>query len=260
MNRSTIFAVITAILALSYTACGPEPALPEDNTPKERVIIYSVGDHENRQELKTNAQWDKFLDMVCDYAREGNEVVFYNMCQTTYYEQPQRKSSSFSTSNHDEMIAWMKEKERQGLTVVVSYDKDTGKWNGMAYASSPTKTTAELIIGTWNFDTLTWIETDADGVPHNSEPHVPDEVFGNMLYTFSDNGMLTLTIQTPDGASYSDEAGWTLSDDGELSSPLLPNETNWNVNWISTSSMIITCNDLDSSLGNISYQMKFDRQ
>lgn len=258
MNKLSI--TFQIILAFAFIACTPRPVAPEDNTPKKRVIIYSVGQAENRQKLETNGQWDNLLEMLCDKAMEGNVVTFYNMCQTTYTNPPTKKATTFSTSSRDEMIAWMKEMEKQGKTVVVTYDSDTGKWNGNAYATAPSNSSSELILGTWHLSSLTAVETDNNGNILNNTTFVPEDDGDFMVYTFNDNGILTLTVEPIDGVSTSDEAEWNLSDEGELSSDLLPNKPMWNVNWITSTTMIISCNNPMNNDENLSCQMKFDKR
>ena len=43
-----------------------------------------------------------------------------------------------------------------------------------------------------------------------------------------------------------------------LNCDLLPNGVNWNVNWISTGTMIISRSDLGTAEGNHYYQLQFD--
>jgi hypothetical protein len=58
--------------------------------------------------------------------------------------------------------------------------------------------------------------------------------------------------------SVTDSGTWRLTSDGELSSEMLPNGVNWNVNWISPYSMILSRSDLGTDDGNYFYQLQFD--
>lgn len=259
MSKTLKLSAIATLIAVVLCACGDDKPKPEKDM--ERVIIYSIGETESKMTLETNAQWDNLLELLCTQAAKGNVVSFYNMDPKTYYYMPAQKGKvTFTTSSREEMIAWMKEMEKQGKTVIVKFDDNTGKWNGTAYATSPASNTSELIVGTWHFVSLTSIETDANGNISNDELFFPEHDQGAMFYTFSDNGTVTLTVEPLEGLEFSDEAEWTLSENGELYCELLPNKANWNVNWISTSTMIISSNIAESGNNNITYQIKFEKQ
>ena len=63
-----------------------------------------------------------------------------------------------------------------------------------------------------------------------------------------------------DGTTATDSSTWTLSDDGILYSVLLPSGANWNVNWITPNTMILSRADLGTEEGDQYYQLQFDRQ
>ena len=70
--------MLLTALALFSAACE-KPETPnggsDNNDPKERVIIYSVGESESRQTLKNDAEWDAMLEKLCDRAQDGSEVA-----------------------------------------------------------------------------------------------------------------------------------------------------------------------------------------
>lgn len=255
--------LITAV-AIALAACDRKPVSPEDptDTAKERLIIYTVGETEVRQPLQTEAQWDAMLELICDQALEGQTVTFYNMCQTTYPSGTGATKSAvtFSTTSRDEMLAWMKEMEKQGRTVSVSYDKSSGRWNGMAYASSPSQHSANIIVGVWHFSQMNVIEVGSDGSWGTPNIYLPGENFGAMTYTFLDNGTTTLFVQDMNGETFTQEAPWNISNDGELVCELLPSGNQWNVNWITPTTMIISTTDHNSTDGTLLYQMQFEKE
>ena len=79
MKRTHKFTAILAVLAFVFAACehpiNPTPGGDEgNNDPKERVIVYTVGQTENRQTLDTEGEWDALLDVLCHFP--GNEQTF----------------------------------------------------------------------------------------------------------------------------------------------------------------------------------------
>ena len=122
MKKTLRFTALVAVMALAFAACD-KPDKPNgngdsqgNNDPKERVIVYTVGQSENRQTLETEGDWDALLDVLCTQAQNGQTVTFYNMSQTTYLQDKgsggTKAAKTFSTTDRDAMKAWMKEIER----------------------------------------------------------------------------------------------------------------------------------------------------
>ena len=253
--------MLLTALALFSAACE-KPETPnggsDNNDPKERVIIYSVGESESRQTLKNDAEWDAMLEKLCDRAQDGSEVVFYNMNQTTYIQSKgaSKTNRTINTTSRDEMKKWMKDMEKQGLTVRVTYNDTTGTWHGEAYATAPTTNTNDMIIGTWRLNCMVVTQTDANNQLVNSDLFAPLEG-STMYYRFYNDGSMTISVVNSID-SVTDAGTWSLTSDGELSSEMLPNGVNWNVNWISPYSMILSRSDLGTDDGNYFYQLQFD--
>ena len=268
MKRTHKFTAILAVLAFVFAACEQHPINPTpggdegNNDPKERVIVYTVGQTENRQTLDTEGEWDALLDVLCTQAKNGQTVTFYNMNQTTYFQNNgaggTKAAKTFSTTDRDAMKAWMKEREKEGLTVVVTYDN--GTWNGLAYASAPPASTSVDIIGTWHFICSVVNYIDQNGTLTGSDLFVPEDGGGSMHYTFYNDGTMSLTFNGMDGTTATDNSTWTLSNDGELCSELLPNGGCWNVNWLTDNTMIMSRVDLGTEEGDLLYQLQFERE
>lgn len=265
-NIARLTILITALSAI-FAACEKTDTTintennggGESTIKKERVIIYSVGNSESRQTLTTEAEWDGMLERLCDQAQGGNEVTFYNISQATLSQAGGAKDNrTISTDSRDEVKAWMKEMEKQGLTVHISYDDNTGRWHGEAYATMPSSTTSYTIIGTWHFTSMVVSQLDADGNIVSSDILEPDSTGGSMFYTFANNGTLTLTINSMTGVTATDNGVWTLSTDGVLSSGLMPNGIDWNVNWITSNTMILSRYGLGNENDSLYYQLMFD--
>jgi len=267
MNKILKFTALLAVVTLAFSACekpenNNQGGNEANNNPKERIIVYTVGNSESRQTLATEGEWDALLDVLCEQAKIGQTVTFYNMDQTTYLTGKKdggaKAAKTFSTTNRDEMKAWMKKMEEEGRTVVVTYSN--GTWNGTAYASAPPSTTSSTIVGTWHFICSVVNHIDQDGSLAGSDLYVPEEGGGSMYYTFYDNGTMTLTINGVGGTTATDNSTWTLSGEGELCSDLLPNGACWNVNWITDNTLIMSRSDLGTEEGNLLYQLQFDRE
>ena len=266
MKKILRFTALVAVMTLAFSACkdpnnNPGGGGEVNNDPKDRLIVYTVGNSENRQALETEGEWDALLEVLCNQAQKGQTVTFYNMNQTTYFSSKDgngtKASKTFSTADREEMKAWMKEMEKEGLTVVVTYNN--GTWNGVAYASAPPASTSVDIIGTWHFICSVVSQIDQDGLLVGSDLYEPDG--GSMFYTFYDNGTLVLTFNAMDGTIATENSSWTLSDDGQLSSELMPNGGgSWNVNWITDNTMILSRADFGTEEGNLLYQLQFDRE
>lgn len=260
---------IMAVLALCVVACKKQDDFTRQNEGvvgdnKERVIIYTVNHNENKRTLITEAEWDALLDQLCDQAQLGNEVEFFNMspvnCFTGKKSVDAKSPLTLSTTNRDELKAWMKEMEEQGRTVKITYDDTTGTWNGVAYSTIAYIVTDNNIIGTWHFNYMMVNQIAPDGHLLEGDSYAPEEEGGSMYYTFHINGYMLLTFNSMDGIVATDSTDWTLSDEGKLCSELLPNGGCWDVNWITSSTMIISRVGLNDDNDNCYYQLLFDRQ
>ncbi len=266
MNSIIKLTTLLSAMALTFVACEKTDNPAGGNTivtpvAKERTIIYAVSNSENRQALKTEAEWDAMLERFCDQAAAGSEVVFYNMDQTTYLHGNtkglSKENRTINTTSREEMKAWMKEMEKEGRTVRVSYDEGSGTWHGEAYATAPANNTLGIIVDTWHFNCMVVSHVGTDGQLLGSDLYVPDENGGAMYYTFDADGNVTMTMYGIGGTTATDSASWTLSDDGVLCSDLMPNGGCWNVNWATSNTMIISREELGTDEGDLYYQLQF---
>lgn len=138
-TKIRLFALMAAVVA--FAACNknddvrPTPTgVPE--VQNERTIVYAVGHSEGRTTLKTDSEWDAMLDRMCTMAAEGNTVTFFNMGARANAKGVTKEEVRFTTGDRQEMKEWMKEREKEGMTVSVSYDDKTGQWSGVAHASA----------------------------------------------------------------------------------------------------------------------------
>ena len=266
MKKTLRITALLAAAALALSACEkPNNQHQGGNEvnygPARRDIVYTVGSCENHQTLETEREWDALLDVLCREAKNGKMVTFYNMDRENHPlrngEDGIKTAKTYSTTDVDEMKSWIKEREKEGLTVVVTYSN--GTWNGMAYVSASAPTTLELIVGTWHFNYLITIHISQDSVLINSDLHVPENDGESIYWTFSNDGTLKQTIHGRDGIT-SDNSTWVLSADGGLCCDLLPNGGCWDVNWLTDKTMIISRTGHGAAEGEFLYQVRFDRE
>ena len=142
------FSRIIAILAVVFCFASCEKT-PEDVTPvpgdvaHERDIFYSVSEilgmpsfSGSTTHLATEAEWDALLEQFCEMARRGEQVTFCNTRSSVSRngrKDNKNTPNTISTQDRDELKAWMKEMEKAGRTINVTFDNGTGTWNGTAY-------------------------------------------------------------------------------------------------------------------------------
>ncbi len=126
LTRFTAF--LTTVLI--FAACNKD----KEELRHERDIVYTVAEETTTVHLTTEAEWDALLDQFCDYAEGGSSVTFRNANRTT--KSTTKEAVTYSTNNRDEMKRWMAQMEAEGKTVTVTYDSQTGTWNGTAYVNA----------------------------------------------------------------------------------------------------------------------------
>ncbi len=122
-----IFTLIAAVLTMVACEKNKEDAL--------RDIVYTVDATEHRVTTHTESEWDALLEQFCDYAEDGSTVSFYN-AKNKVAKSATKDVTEFSTTDREAMKRWMARMEDEGLTVTVTFDSNTGTWNGTAYANA----------------------------------------------------------------------------------------------------------------------------
>lgn len=143
---SRFIAVLAAVLC--FVSCDKDPvvvnASPEE-VNQDRDIYYSVTNimglpnfSGTTAHVSTEAELDALLDRFCDMTLNGQQVTF---CSITPSSETKSKaggsngSNTITTQSREDLKAWMKEMERAGKTVNVTFDDGTGTWHGVAYAT-----------------------------------------------------------------------------------------------------------------------------
>lgn len=127
MKTIRFLALLAAVICLA--ACEKE------ELHHKRDIVYTVAEETTTVHLTTEAEWQQLLDHFCDYAEEGSSVTFRNAQSAN--KSTTKEAVTYSTNNRDEMKRWMAQMEAEGKTVTVTYDSQTGTWNGTAYTNAP---------------------------------------------------------------------------------------------------------------------------
>lgn len=150
------FRIIAMILALAgVTSCKQNPPV-ESNTPwqdGEQTIAYTVDQDISEITLQSDAEWDGLIGKLLDYAEDGRAVSFYNTGRKVTLQGAVAKAKgtgqgksdqTITTTSREKIKAWCREKEAEGKTVTIVYNKATGEWSGTAYVLGPRETAPDV--------------------------------------------------------------------------------------------------------------------
>ena len=135
---------IVAVM-LCATACNKIDHTDPIDIEQTCMIVYTVDNHESRTMVKSKSDWETLLNQFCDYAQDGKSVTFYNLSsqpsdmhsgKSLMGSKEGTTPTTITTSNREEIKAWMRKMEQAGKTVNVTYDRNTGVWSGTAYANA----------------------------------------------------------------------------------------------------------------------------
>ena len=126
--------------AILFAACGektPQTNVEHDifYTVSESPAISMLGAGGNTVHLTTDDELDALLDLFCDYAQDGDQVMFCNTVRPQSKDATSSSPTSITTTNREELKTWMKEMEKMGKTVRITFDDGTGTWHGNAYVN-----------------------------------------------------------------------------------------------------------------------------
>ena len=150
------FRFIAIILALAgVTSCKQNPPV-EPNTlwqDGEQTIAYTVDQDISEITLQSDAEWDGLIGKLLDYAEDGRAVSFYNTGRKVTLQGAAAKAKgtgqgksdqTITTTSREKIKAWCREKEAEGKTVTIVYNKATGEWSGTAYVLGPRETAPDV--------------------------------------------------------------------------------------------------------------------
>lgn len=126
---------ITLLLSIVLLgACSEKDnnPIPSGEDDVHDIVYYVNGENQQATGL-SDSLWSTLLDDLLDMAAEGGTVTFYN--ENSHLSPiPRKENVTFSTTNREEMKDWCRRMEDEGMTVTITYNSDTGVWNGVAYA------------------------------------------------------------------------------------------------------------------------------
>ena len=103
--------------------------------------------------LQSDAEWDGLIGKLLDYAEDGRAVSFYNTGRKVTLQGAAAKAKgtgqgksdqTITTTSREKIKAWCREKEAEGKTVTIVYNKTTGEWSGTAYVLGPRETAPDV--------------------------------------------------------------------------------------------------------------------
>ena len=167
MKKINVLIVLMGLMGL----VGCQKENNGTDTEHKRDIFYSVNGGSIASDfsgttahLNTESEFDALLDRFCNYTQGGAQVMFCGT-HTGQKGTSTNTPTSISTTDREELKAWMKEMEKAGKTVNITYDN--GTWNGRAYANlgSDDMQEAQMYSGTLAFiPTPVLEEPQLDGV------------------------------------------------------------------------------------------------
>lgn len=126
-NKIRLIALFTTLLAIG--ACDNKEL--NDAYYEHHNVVYYIDGEEHHEMLYSEVEWDRLLDKLLDYSKEGSTVVFYNAA----FHQSKASAKgdvAYRTRDRKMMKEWCKKMEREGRTVTITYDKQSGEWSGKA--------------------------------------------------------------------------------------------------------------------------------
>ncbi len=248
MNKTLkIITLLSAVLF--FAACEETPSGSSDPV-NSREIVYTLNSKVVRTTLMTDTEWDALLDQFCRYTQEGQTVSFYNshLPATGAKSAPGAKeATTISTTSREEMKTWMREMELAGKTVTVTYDSETGRWNGTAYAngaqgSAQRDLDRTSVVGRWHYYSMTsysLVVRDND-LAGEWQTVTPESVGNSIYFDLREDGTMSYQRGTADGGSLQTlEGTWSLSDDSRICCEYFDGNTCWTVGCVTNGIMVL---------------------
>ena len=136
MKKRLVSVALLAVLSIMAVSCQKETVAEPQSKNAELGTVYTVHYTINgithTEILGSDAEYDALLMRLLALVRMGYEVEIVNgngpASATLALE-----VITFSTTNEQEAIAWVKQKTLEGYRVHVSFDQTTGVYNCIAY-------------------------------------------------------------------------------------------------------------------------------
>ena len=136
MKTKVIKMALLLVLGTMAVSCQKEttnePQMANAELGTVYTVRYSINGVTYTERLSSEAEFDALLLRLMALSRKVYDVEIsngnYAQCGNATKQQP----IIFTTTNENEAIVWTKQKTKEGYTVTVSYDTETGVYTCIA--------------------------------------------------------------------------------------------------------------------------------
>ena len=140
MKKTIISVALLAVLTSLAVSCQKEEADITSATPSTviaendtlRTVVYTIDGVSYRLTLLGDEAWHDFLSRMFALAEEGRTVTFFNE-EAASRCLPSKVVETHSTSDKDDAYQWSEQKVKEGYTVTVVFDEETGIYTSYAF-------------------------------------------------------------------------------------------------------------------------------
>ena len=140
MKKTIITVALLAVLTSLAVSCQKEEADITSATPSTviaendtlRTVVYTIDGVSYRLTLVGDQAWHDFLSRMFALAEEGRTVTFFNE-EAASRVLPSKVVETHSTSDKDDAYQWAAQKVKEGYTVTVIFDDETGIYTCYAF-------------------------------------------------------------------------------------------------------------------------------
>ena len=129
MRKTFTTIALFAVLGTLAVSCQKENIIDETSIVAENGTVYTVRYAVNgvthQITLVGDEAWHDFLNRMFALAEEGHEVSFRNEEAASRVVSTKEKVT-FTTTDHDKAYAWAEAMLKDGYTVSIHFDKETG--------------------------------------------------------------------------------------------------------------------------------------
>ena len=140
MKKTIISVALLAVLTSLAVSCQKEEADITSATPSTviaendtlRTVVYTIDGVSYRLTLVGDQAWHDFLSRMFALAEEGHSVTFFNE-EAASRVLPSKEVETHSTSNKEDAYQWSEQKVKEGYTVTIVFDEETGIYTCYAF-------------------------------------------------------------------------------------------------------------------------------
>ena len=140
MKKTIISVALLAVLTSLAVSCQKEEADITSATPSTviaendtlRTVVYTIDGVSYRLTLVGDQAWHDFLSRMFALAEEGHSVTFFNE-EAASRVLPSKVVETHSTSDKDDAYQWSEQKVKEGYTVTIVFDEETGIYTCYAF-------------------------------------------------------------------------------------------------------------------------------